>query len=347
MVTCWVCHGSTAPFRDVDSFSFHACGDCGLIQLDQATLDRIDSGEAMFKYQEGYWASEMFAARERAFGIAIARAAEVFFCSRRPIERFLDVGTGPGAFLDAVAAYLPHIADRFHAVELYPPPPPERTAQPNYRIGRVGDYVPESFDGGLCIEVFEHLTPQMVDHLLGDISTVSREEACFLVNTGLTEFVRNECPDYLDPVGRGHITIWTVDAVDRLARRHGLTASPIPGRTWCFLLEKAPGPRPSMEARIAAVLPENRAALARPVERASPVGVLAEVGLLQAYFYDQFLQRTQSAMALEAELIALRRAVAAAEPPAEAAAPPASRARRIQAILRRLARALRNRISPP
>jgi hypothetical protein len=243
----------------------------------------------------------------------------VFLCCQRPIEQFLDIGSGPGTFLDAVAAYLPHIASRFHAVELFPPPVNERTVQPNYRIGRVGDYAPLSFDGGLCIEVFEHLTPKMVNRLLAEISVISREDSCFVVNTGLTAFVRDECPAYLDPVGRGHITIWTVEAVDRLARQYGLAASPIPGRTWCFLLENAAHPRPSMEARAAAVLPENRAALARPADGASPVGLLGEVSLREAYYYDQFLQRTRWALALDAEVATLRRMVAA-EPRAEAAA---------------------------
>jgi len=296
----------------VDRHIFLACETCGLIQLDAHTLARIDSGEAVFKYADGYWASEMVAARERAFGIAMARTAEVFLYCRRPIRRFLDVGTGPGTFLDAVAAYLPHVADRFRAVERFPPPEPERTQQANYRIGRVGDYPPESFDAGLCIEVFEHLTPNMVDRLLAEIASVSRADACFLVNTGLADYTRDECPAYLDPIGRGHITIWTVLAVNHLARRHGLVATAVPGRSWCFLLEKANLPRPSTEDRAATALSENRSSLQRPDAGASPVGLLGEVALREAFYYDQFLKRSRWAMALDDEVGRLRHALAAA-----------------------------------
>lgn len=338
---CPVCHSVSPPFREVDGHQFYACSACGLIHLDAATLSWIDAGETVFRYEDGYWQSEMVAARERAYGIAVGRAAEVMICCRRPVLRFLDVGTGPGTFLDAISEYLPHSADRFHAVELFPPPEPERTQRPNYRIGRVGDYPPNSFDGGMCIEVFEHLTPAMIDGLLGEIAAVATDGACFLVNTGLAQFVREEVPSYLDPTGRGHITIWTVAAVDHLARRHGLRAVPFPGRSWCFLLEKTDGPVLSIGERAAAPLAENLAALHRPGAGASAVAQLGECGLRESNHYHEFLQRTEWALSLDREVKQLHEIIArerdeAAGLRAQVEAMRASRSWRLTAGLRGL-----------
>lgn len=246
----------------------------------------------------------MTSARERAFGVAIARTAEVFLCCRRPIKQFLDIGTGPGLFLDAVSVYLPNISNWFHAVEQFPPY--EHSRHPNYLIGHVKDYSASSFDAGICIEVFEHLTPRMVDALLGEIASISRTEACFLINTGLADYTRNDCPEYLDPVGRGHIMSWTVPAINHLARSHGLVASAIPGRNWCFLLEKAEGPRPSISDRLAQPLSENLSALYMPNARASPIALLGEIALRESYYYDQFLSRTNWAIALSDEVTHMR-----------------------------------------
>ncbi len=304
MTPCLVCDSPCVFFRSVDESNFFLCTGCGLIQLDSGTIERIDAGELTFKYEKEYCGREMIAARERAFGVALARAAEVFFCSRRPIDRFLDIGSGPGLFLDAVSVYLPYISNRFYAIERFSPP--GHTQHSNYRVGRVTDYPSDWFDGGMCIEVFEHLTPRMVDSLLREIAIVSRSEACFLINTGLATYTRDECPEYLDPLRRGHIMSWTVAAVDRLARPHGLIASTIPGRNWCFLLEKADTPRPSISDRLAQPLRENMAALNQPEMGASPIALLAEIALRETYYYDQFLSRTNWAMELNDEVTHMR-----------------------------------------
>ena len=56
-----------------------------------------------------------------------------------PIRAFIDIGAGTGWLLDALETLLPEVIDRFHAVELYPPPPPHRTANPNYVVGTLAD----------------------------------------------------------------------------------------------------------------------------------------------------------------------------------------------------------------
>ncbi len=307
MISCPVCRAGSLPFRDVSGYAFFGCGDCGLIHLDAATLSRIDAGEAVVRYTDGYWASELPAARDRAYGVALARAAEVVLGSSRPIDRFLDVGTGPGHFLDAVATYLPHSAGHFHGVELFPPAEQDRTRHPNYRVGRVSDYERYSIDGGMCIEVVEHLTPAMVDGLIGEIAAVSRERACFLINTGLADFVREEDPGYLDPAGRGHITIWTVAALNHLARRYGMVASAIAGRSWCVLLEKADAPGAPLLRRAESPLAENAAVLYYPGANASPVALLGLCALRESHHFGEFMARTRWALELDRELAVARR----------------------------------------
>jgi SAM-dependent methyltransferase len=224
-------------------------------------MARIDAGEPVMRYADDYWSTEIADARDRAYGIALRRTAEVFVLARRPMVRFLDIGTGPGLFLDAVAEYLPLISARCHGVELFPPPVSMRTKQLQYHVGQVADYEPDSFDGGICIEVFEHLTPLMLDGLLRGLARVSRDGACYVINTGLADYALAEDPGYLDPVGRGHITSWTVQAINHLAQRHGLQAQAIPGRAWSFVLEKTTAEQMPIAERLRTPLPENAAVL--------------------------------------------------------------------------------------
>jgi len=53
--------------------------------------------------------------------------AETIAYCRRPIEAFIDLGDGTGWLLDTLEMLLPEVIDRFHAVELHPPPLPHRT----------------------------------------------------------------------------------------------------------------------------------------------------------------------------------------------------------------------------
>ncbi len=93
---------------------------------------------------------------------------------------------------------LPEVIDRFHAVELYPPPLPHRTANPNYVIGTLAD-MQRTFDAGVCIEVIEHLTPAALRTLAAQLAAVSRPGSLYLFNSGQPDFVEHEDPGYLDP----------------------------------------------------------------------------------------------------------------------------------------------------
>jgi hypothetical protein len=197
--------------------------------------------------------------------------AEVILYSRIPVQRFVDVGTGPGYFLDAVRKYLPSNAHRFYGIEKFPPPVPERSTHPNYLVGEVND-LPGTFDGGLCMEVVEHLTPRMMRSLLEQIAHKSNPGACYIVNTGLSDFVMTVRPDYLDPVRRGHIVSWSLPAVSALCAGLPLTVHKITGKPWAFVLERqrsTDNSRSSTEEdirlRASTSLSENKALLTDPV----------------------------------------------------------------------------------
>jgi hypothetical protein len=202
----------------------------------------------------------LLSARERSYGTSLARVAEVILYARRPIRRFLDIGTGPGYLLDALSAYLPTSADRFHGIELFPPK--EATSHQNFHVGEIAS-LKDRFDAGSCIEVIEHLTPTMLRGLLSQLAAKSEDDAIYVVNTGLPEYVNHEDRGYMDPTRRGHIVSYGLRGVSRLAEPLGFRVIPIPGKTWAFCLEfnSTQLDRHSIQDRIWSPVPENKAML--------------------------------------------------------------------------------------
>jgi len=234
-----------------------------MLFIDSFVLNEIDGGSNIRKYDAEYWQMELPDAKERAYGVALARTAEVIYYTRIPIERFIDVGAGPGYFLDAISRHLPSHSGRFYGVELFPPPVEHRTKHQNYMVGSLKD-VPFSFDSGLCMEVIEHLSPRMLRSLLEEIAHKSRRGACYIFNTGLPEYVLREDPNYLDPKRRGHVISWSVSAVRALCAGLEFDVFPIRGKTWAFILERrlndgvsAPDFTKDIRERVWSALPEN------------------------------------------------------------------------------------------
>ncbi len=246
---CPLC-GTAAPhYRDVAEVAYHGCDTCDFIFADPDLLARIDQGLATREYDENYWAAELASARQRSFGSSIARLAEALLYCTVPVERFIDIGTGPGYLLDAVARYLPHSAHRFYGVEKYPPLPRYQTESHNYLCSDLAD-VGLTFQCGLCVEVLEHLTPAMAIAIAQALAKVSVPGSLYLFNTGLTEYVRHEDPGYLDPYFRGHITCWSVTAARRVFEPLGFQVHALPGKSWAFIVEM-PGSSPRTDLPMA------------------------------------------------------------------------------------------------
>jgi len=262
---CPVCdHTAVADFKTVDGYRYFSCHGCHSIFIDPEVISEIDLGRALVEYSDQYWKNELAASAERSYGAALARVAEVFLYARRPIDRFIDIGTGPGYLLDALSGLLPACSNKFFGIELYPPP--RHSSHPNYRIGDITDF-PLAFDAGVCIEVLEHLTPRMARSLFAKLASRSAKEAIYIFNTGLPDYVVNEDPDYLDPLGRGHIVSYGLPGVARMAGQFGFCVRPIPGKAWAFVLEyRSPrAPDEDVRSRIWDPCPSNVETLKDPV----------------------------------------------------------------------------------
>jgi hypothetical protein len=263
---CPLCEARAESHAEVERVAYFACRQCDFIFADPAMLERVDAGEPLREYDAAYWESELASARQRAWGSSLARAAEALLYCSIPVRNFLDIGTGPGYLLDALTTYLPSHRDRFHGVEKFPPPPTDRSTHPNYIVSDLRD-VDATFECGTCIEVLEHLTPAMARALAQAMAKVSADGALFVVNTGLTEYVRKEDPGYLDPWRRGHITCWSVAAAAKVFAPAGFAVHPLGGKTWAFAVEKLPArdARPGpLRDRIWHAPEDNRRLLADP-----------------------------------------------------------------------------------
>lgn len=236
--SCPVCEaGESSLHARIDGYDYFRCNACGSLHIDCATLDAIDAGKSTRVYDASYWQEELCAARERAQGVSLVRAGEAILYARRPVQRFLDVGTGPGYLLDALAKVLPAHAQLFHGIELFPPEAHSR--HPNYRVGELHD-LDGIFDAGTCIEVVEHLTPRMLRNLAQGLGVISGAGSLWLFNTGSPEYVLHEDPDYLDPLRRGHIIAYGLRGIRHVFEPLGFRVSAIPGKSYAWFAEFRP-----------------------------------------------------------------------------------------------------------
>jgi hypothetical protein len=261
---CPVCEApGSAPYRKVDGVDYFRCAACGSLFADPDFLARVEAGGAG-AYAEEYWQSELGPARERCFGAAVLRVAETIAYCRLPIHAFIDIGAGTGWLLDALALLLPEALERFHAVELYPPPLEYRTSNPHYVIGTL-DSLQTTFDAGVCIEVIEHLTPPTLRALVAQLAKRSRPGSLYLFNSGQPAFVEHEDPAYLDPHRRGHVVSYSVAGAASIFNPAGFNVIALPGRYWAFLAEFGPPQSIDEDALISRLwhpVPENEAMLA-------------------------------------------------------------------------------------
>jgi len=266
--SCPVCGGNGKLYKTLRSekqegeFNYYLCQECECYFIDTDVINRMDAGQQLIKYNEDYWNMELSAAIERSYGAALARMAESIYYSRISINKFLDIGTGSGYFLDAIASYLPDHKDLFYGIEKFPPEGENHTKSKNYYTCDYKD-LNMKFDGGMCIEVIEHLTPNMLKTLFDAIASVSQKGALYIVNSGLTEFITRETPTYLDPFVRGHIMGWSVKGIRKICQNTKFQVLPIRGKTWAFAMEFDGDATRNEDItdRIWSALPENLAIL--------------------------------------------------------------------------------------
>ena len=263
--------------EDVSKFSseFLECNKCDFIFYLEKKEDKISN---RFRYNDEYWKVELVSARERAWGISIARAAEVVLLAQRNVAKFLDIGTGAGDFLNAIQHFLPGKDITFIGVEKFPPPKEFCSKNPGFRHGWIDIFKEQEFDAGICIEVLEHLSVKQVDDLFKELYKKSKDNAIYLFNTGLTDYVRDEDLAYLDPISRGHISIWSVKAITLLVAKYGWQIYEIPNRKWAFIAEKSKVRDTNIISRIWSPLQSNQNSL-KGVNNSNLLEILARDGL--------------------------------------------------------------------
>jgi hypothetical protein len=236
---CQVCKSgslSEAPLIVKEGVPFHQCENCESILVPDNF--RYDTDQSQ-KYDIAYWEAEKEASRERSFGSSICRIAETFLYCRIAIDNFLDIGCGPGFTLDAMETMLPRYANIFTGIELNPPPPRFRSKSRNYTIGSVCD-LRSIFQAGICIEVIEHLPPQVLEVLVSQLASRSEQGSLYYFNSSQPEKVIRDDYEYLDPYRRGHIASYSIKGLSKLFAQHGFSIIPLFGRDWAFLAEYQP-----------------------------------------------------------------------------------------------------------
>lgn len=234
-MNCLICENVRSKyFKTVDDIKYFECENCNSLFADPEFISKLQSNNS--HYNEIYWKNETVASKERSFGSSVNRVSEVFLYSRIPIKRFIDIGTGPGYLLDALSILLPNYKSLFYGCEVFPPPPQFRTQHKNYKIGTISD-LEGKFSAGVCIEVIEHLSPNILKELIKQLAEMSEDKAIYYFNSAQPSFVKNTDPNYLDPFVRGHIISYSLKALKPIFGAYGFTLIELPGRDWCFLAE--------------------------------------------------------------------------------------------------------------
>jgi Methyltransferase domain len=235
---CPICLHDAALLREVHGVAYFKCLKCESLFAHPDFLAAVEAG-TIENYRDSYWEHEISAARERSFGAGVVRMAETLRMARIPVRRALDIGTGPGFLLDALAELVPSLAERVHGVELFPPPPHKRSRSPNYHVGSIAE-LDGTFDAGVCIEVIEHLTPTLLAGMLRQLAGKSSRGALYFFNSAQPSFVETADPGYLSPYYSGHLVSWSVPGARVMFERAGFNLIALPGRDWAFLAEFGP-----------------------------------------------------------------------------------------------------------
>lgn len=168
------------------------------------------------------------------------RALELLYLSTIKVQNVLDFGCGLGVTvqlfrdkleLNAVGVDLSAEfaeSDYLHRCDL-------ESLLEKYPAGH--------FDAIYSIEVFEHLEDP--GHVLSLFGRLLKPEGKILINTSTQEYLAKYDPErsYIDPLRRGHISIYSLKSLSRLASQVGRTAEFLGDRKYEVILSPAEGQR--------------------------------------------------------------------------------------------------------
>jgi SAM-dependent methyltransferase len=240
---CPICESSSALALTKDGRPYFQCSSCDFLFHRGAKEDPGKS--ALGFYDQSYWEMERNEARRRESEDSFIRALELLYLSGIKVKHVLDFGCGLGITvqmlreklgLNAVGVDLS--ADFGETKYLH-----------RCEVGALRNlYPPDYFDAIYSIEVFEHLEdPKQVISVLG---TLLKPGGRILINTGTREYLIKHDPEltYIDPLRRGHISIYSLRSLSHLASMIGHRAEFMGARTYAVIMspsgELPPVPHP-------------------------------------------------------------------------------------------------------
>jgi SAM-dependent methyltransferase len=236
---CPICAANSSHALVKDERPYSRCEQCKFL-FHRPEAEGAQTGALSF-YDEKYWEMERQEALRREKEDSFIRAIELLYLSCIRVETVLDFGCGPGLTvqllrdklgLDAVGvdisadfeetAYL-HRCDLADLLDKYP-------------AGH--------FDAIYSIEVFEHLEDPK--RTLSTLHSLLKPGGKILINTGTQEYLSKYDPglSYIDPLRRGHISIYSLESFAAMAAAFGYEAGFMADRKYAVILSPAGGGGP-------------------------------------------------------------------------------------------------------
>jgi len=236
MKKCPICQSSASFALTKDGCPYSQCDQCEFLFYRPERDDAATSSRDF--YDHGYWEMERAEALRREKEDGFIRALELLYLSPIRVETVLDFGCGLGVTvqmlreklgLDAIGVDLS--ADFVETEYLHRCDLQTLAAK----------YPPGHFDAVYSIEVFEHLDDP--GSILSLLNGLVKPEGKLLINTGTREFLAKYDPElaYIDPLRRGHISIYSLKCFALLASMIGRKVEFLGARKYELILSPAAG----------------------------------------------------------------------------------------------------------
>jgi cyclopropane fatty-acyl-phospholipid synthase-like methyltransferase len=207
-VQCPICKSSSTYALSKDGRPYFKCSQCEFLFHPK---DEKDEGKSCSSfYGRRYWDMERAEALRRENEDGFLRALELLYLSNIQVENILDFGCGLGVTvqllrdkLDLNAVGVDISADfekteYLHKCDL-------KDLQSIYPSGH--------FDAIYSVEVFEHVrNPRQI---LCELKALLKPGGKILLNTATQECIQNYDPEmtYIDPIRRGHVSIYSLKSL--------------------------------------------------------------------------------------------------------------------------------------
>ncbi len=202
-----------------DGCAYFECGRCTF--LFHRPEKRAGEETILKFYDQRYWEMERSEASRREQEDGFIRALELLYISSIPVENILDFGCGLGVTVGLLRQKL-----GLNAVGVDVSAEFEQSGH-LHRCSleeMQAKYPPGYFDAIYSIEVFEHLEDPK--GTIGQLGKLLKPGGKILINTSTREFIAKHDPEqaYIDPLRRGHISIYSLSSLSKAAASIGYKA---------------------------------------------------------------------------------------------------------------------------